>query len=231
MTTDQSTQNQIHVGQTREVVFAGDRVTLAGQVDYPAVPAPSEGYPLLFILHHAGYENRDWYWPYAQIALECGYAAFRWDKRGTGRSGASGYGSTTQDAANAYETALDQPGVNRRRAVILAKGAGSAMLGTSYGLFARIQAPYGAILVCNMLDEQAVLALETRLRIVMGEHDWNPWQRYGEAACSVHNRSYHHGASFALIPEADRKLMRLDGEKPVLHPQAVETITHWLQTL
>ena len=64
------------------------------------------------MLHHACCNTREDYNDYAEVALANGYAVFRWDKRGTGRSGDSGRGSTTQDAVNAYDIALAQPDVN-----------------------------------------------------------------------------------------------------------------------
>lgn len=229
MTANQVSKNQEAIERTKEIIFAGDNVRLSGQIDYPSSASPHDGFPLVFILHHAGCENRDWYMRYAQIALQCGYAVFRWDKRGTGRSGGSGRGSTTQDAVNAYEIALEQPFINHQRTVILAQGAGTALLGSAYGLFARIQNPYGVILASNMLDEEAILAIDTRVEIVMSDGDWNPWQKYGEAACESHNRSYRHGASFYFIPNADRKL--IDLRDNTLHAEAAGVMKYWLQTL
>ena len=48
---------------------------------------------------------------YADVALEAGYAVFRWDKRGTGRSGSGGLGSPIEDAVKAYldGTIVDHP--------------------------------------------------------------------------------------------------------------------------
>jgi uncharacterized protein len=211
-----------------ELVFAGDDVRLSGQIDYPSSPPPADGYPLLFILHHAGCASRDWYWPFARIALQSGYAVFRWDKRGTGRSGASGLGSSSQDAVNAYEVALEQPYVNHRRAVILAQDAGTGLLGNAYGLFARVQKPYGVILVSNMLDEDAVVAIDSHLHILMAESDWNPWQQYARSACQAHERVYHNPTAYYVVPGAvDRKLID-DGSLP---PAANSIMMDWLHSL
>ena len=218
------------VRTTREMNFAGDGVLLAGQMDYPDSPAPDGGYPLIFILHHAGCNTRDCYNPYAEIALGAGFAVFRWDKRGTGRSGAGSRGSTTQDAVNAYETALVQDDVNPRRVVILAQGAGTGLLGSSYGLFARHQPPYGVILVSNVLDEEDVVAIESRLLIVMSQDDFNPWQQYGEAACIAHNRVYKNGASYYVARDADRTLADLRTEDGTFHPGARKVLSEWLRS-
>lgn len=217
--------------KTVEVTFAGDHVMLSGQIDYPAAAPPSEGFPLVFVLHHAGYESREGYWHYARIGLEAGCAVFRWDKRGTGRSGGSGRGSTTQDAVNAWEIALEQPRVNRRRAIIVAQCAGTGLLGDAYGLFARVQRPYGVALVSNMLDDKAILAIEAPVCIVMAEHDWNPWERFGRAASAAHSQAYRHGAQFHVVPGVDRRLMLGKGDLQTFHPLAERALQNWLRQL
>ena len=215
-----------------EIVFAGDEVRLAGQIDYPSTPRPADGYPLLFVLHHACCNARDDYRDYAQLALANGYAVFRWDKRGTGRSGASGRGSTTQDAVNAYEIALSQPGINHKRAVILAVGAGTGLLGSSFGLFARVQHPYAVLLVANALDENEILALDTRVHIMMSTRDWNSADVYGEAAAKAHRKAYRHGATYYVSDNSDRLLMNADAYgRTVMEANAQKVIGNWLNDL
>ncbi len=223
------TQEGITVGHTEELVFAGDGVRLAGQIDYPQSSIRGSSLPLLFILHHAGCDAREGYTHFAEYGLASGYAVFRWDKRGTGRSGASGRGSTAQDAVNAYEVALEQPGINRRSAVILAQDAGTGLLGDSFGLFARLQLPHGVVLATNILDESAVLAIESQLLILMGQHDWHPWQKYGKAAADAHNAAYKHGASYYVAPYANRMIADTRTEK--FHFGAKNTLLDWLQVL
>ncbi|MAS37118.1 MAG: hypothetical protein CL610_24170 [Anaerolineaceae bacterium] len=214
--------------RTVELVFAGDHVQLSGQVDYPSSPVPVDGFPLIFILHHAGCNNRDWYWPFASLGLQSGYAVFRWDKRGTGRSGAGGRGSASQDAVNAYEVALEQSHINRRKVIILAQDAGTGLLGDSYGLFARIQKPQAVILASNMLDKEAILAIESQVCVLMSETDWNPWKQYAKAACESHSRNYAHGAQYYVIPgNVDRKLI----ENNTLPPTARSVLVDWLHDL
>ncbi|MCA0456976.1 MAG: alpha/beta hydrolase [Chloroflexi bacterium] len=220
---------RVPVAHTEELVFAGDGVRLDGQMDYPYVSARQKTFPLMFILHHAGCDDREGYQDFAQAGLASGYAVFRWDKRGTGRSGAGGAGSTTQDAVNAYEVALEQAKIDRKRVVILAQAAGTGLLGDSYGLFARAQMPYGVVLATNALDEQAVLAIESRLLVMMGENDWRPWQKYGKAVCESHNTAYKHGAYYYVAPYADRMLK--DPRTNEFHFGANTALQDWLQTI
>ncbi|MEZ4668356.1 MAG: hypothetical protein R3E39_10615 [Anaerolineae bacterium] len=219
----------IKVARTEELVFAGDGVRLAGQIDYPLVSSRQTTFPLLFILHNASCNDRDGYRHFADAGLDAGYAVFRWDKRGTGRSGAGGRGSTTQDAVNAYEIALEQPGIDRKHVIILAQGAGTGLLATSFGLFARVQHPYGVVLARNMLDERDVLAIDSRLLVLMGQNDWNPWQQYGKAVCEVHNKMYRHGAQYYVAPYADAMLIDPRTEK--FHYGTNNTLQDWLRTV
>ncbi len=228
MTASRVLENSSATDSINGLVFAGDDVRLYGQIDYPDSPPPDDGYPLIFILHHAGCNSLSWYAPFARIGLQNDYAVFRWDKRGTGRSGAGGRGSATQDAVNAYEIALEQPHVNRKRTIILAQDAGTGLLGNSFGLFARLQKPHAVILASNMLDPDDVLALDTRLHIIMSETDWNPWQRFADAACKAHNTAYHLDSSFYVVPgKVDRTLIEADS----LPPTASSILTDWLQDL
>jgi len=223
-------QTPVSVGSSKELKFAGDSVVLAGQIDYPVTPRPEGGYPLIFVLHHAGCNTRDCYNHYTELALESGFAVFRWDKRGTGRSGAGGRGSTTQDAVNAYEVAVEQEHINPRRVVILAQGAGTGLLGSSFGLFARVQAPYGAILVSNLLDQDAILAVEAPVLVVMADSDFNPCSTYAEAACRAHNAAYKFGAQSYIAENADRMMAELGGGSP-FHRGARKIMQDWLKNV
>lgn len=228
--------NQVssYAAAKREVTFAGDEVVLAGQIDYPDFADTISGSkPLIFILPHGGCNTREPYTHYVQLALACDYAVFRWDQRGTGRSGAGGRGSTTQDAIYAYETALEQAHVDPRHTIILAHGAGTRLLGNAFGLFARVQHPQGVILLANMLDESAILAVNTRVQIVVSDDDWQPSDQVGVAACAAHNATYRHGADYYVAPNSDRMLLdytTTTGESGV-HPGVYEAIQTWLKAI
>ncbi|MFN8530309.1 MAG: hypothetical protein U0670_17045 [Anaerolineae bacterium] len=215
----------------QELIFAGDGVRLAGQIDYPAHQAPQMGFPLLFVLPQATCSAREQYDEFAAVALDRGYAVFRWDKRGTGRSGWSGTGSAVQDTVNAYDAAVRMPNVNRSQVVIMAVGAGTSLLGSCYGLFARVQQPMGVLLIANMLDEQEITAINARVQIVNGANDWTPAEQYAEAAAVAHQAMYRHGADFYIAPDSDRMLMTDKNGVTHLHAGARKVISSWLHTL
>jgi alpha-beta hydrolase superfamily lysophospholipase len=217
------------ISHSREVIFAGDGVRLAGQTDYPELRTPAGGFPLLFLLLHTGCNTREHAAELAEIGVSAGFAVFRWDRRGTGRSGASGAGSATQDAVEAYATALGQPQINRREVIIVGQGAGSGLLGSAYGLFARVQPPRAALLLGSLLDPQAVQSLDTRVHIIQGEHDWNAWQTYSQAAARAHRAVYPHGATYTMLPGLDHDLISHDPLLPGFHPLLRGAVADWLR--
>jgi alpha-beta hydrolase superfamily lysophospholipase len=216
----------------REIVFAGDNVRLAGQMDYPTTPMPLNGYPVMVILHHAGGNTRSDYAHYTATALESGYAVFRWDKRGTGRSGASGLGSSAMDAVKAYGIALKQPAIDPTQAVILAQGEGTLLLSETFEAFVAISQPFGVLLIGSLLDQKQILSIKARIQVIIGANDWISWQAYGKAPCDAHNAAYKYGARFSVAHHANRLL--IDTRKPHeqrFHIGAKQIIKEWLAIL
>ena len=225
-----TTSPNVRSALNREIVFAGDHVRLAGTIELPGTPAPRNGFPLLFILPHASSMDREDFHDYVQIALNTQAAIFRWDKRGTGHSGASAIGSTAQDAVNAYATALAQPGINRQQVMILAVGAATGVLGSNFEAFARLGRPAGVLLVANQLNAKDILALDAEIHILMSAQDWNPYMVYGNTAALAHRQVYPHGAGSTLISDSDRFLMVADARgRKRLHPDAQRVITAWMR--
>lgn len=209
------------------VGFAGDNVYLAGQIDYPTNPPPLSGHPLVFILPHAGCTDLEGYQEHALCFLKVGWAVFRWDKRGTGRSGSGGVGSPMRDALQAYRTSIEQKHIARARVIIFAQSEGTALLGEAYAQFAGIQRPLGVILASNMLDEAAVLSIDVPILFVTGDGDWNYPSKYAIAACASHNAHYGHGSRFYIAQHGTRRL--LDARNKILHAGACANMQKWLK--
>lgn len=214
------------VGISHEVIFAGDNVRLAGQIDYPNRPVPTNGYPLLFILPNACCTGRHGFNHHTEIGLQAGYAVFRWDKRGTGRSASGGMGCPEQDAVNAYLAAIQQADVDRNNVVIWTQTDASLLLGENYNRFKDVQQPLGIILSGNMLDENAILKLDTRVFCVTGERDWNLASRYAIKTIITHNEKYNLDSGSYVAQYADRKL--IDTRNKMFHAGAEATIHDWL---
>lgn len=213
----------------RELMFAGDHVSLAGQIDYPARLTAQASFPLLFILPHAGCNGPQCHTHYARAALDSGYAVFRWDKRGTGRSGSGDYGLPENDALRAYETALAQQGVDQQKVVILAQNGSTALFGERYLDFVRLGRPIGAALTGNMLDEEQILAIDCPVHIITGERDWNYWSKFARDAVEAHNRRYGYQSSYYVARFATRHLT--DSRNQSFHIGAEMSLRQWLEQL
>lgn len=215
------------VSASELVIFGGNQVRLAGQIDYPIVRFSDRGFPLIFIIQHATCTSRYGFNHIVRLATELGIAVFRWDKRGTGNSGSSGIGSAHLDTLKAYETAIAQPQIDRERIIILAQNEGTLLLGEWYTHFRALQRPHGVLLSGNMLDEKAVLPIDAPLHIVTSKNDWNAWQTYADAASKTHAEKYEYEPSFYVAPNTNRLLMYHNGG--MFHRGAAVSISTWLK--
>jgi alpha-beta hydrolase superfamily lysophospholipase len=222
-----SNQHASVVNVSEPVVFAGDDVRLAGQMDYPNEQPPPNGYPLLFVIPHSTATSRDDYAHISRLGSDVGAAVFRWDKRGTGQSGSGGGGSVMLDAVNAYETAVQAQAIDPQRVVIFAQNEGTLLLGESFKRFAAVQTPLGVILAGNMLDEYAIQALSVPVHIVISKNDWNDWRIYGEAASERHADAHGYQSSFYVAMNTGRLLMYSSGN--TFHKGTEASIKHWLE--
>lgn len=208
--------------------FAGDGVQLAGQIDYPDTNRPMAGYPLIFIIQHSTSMSRKDFQHIADLAKRIGMATFRWDKRGTGKSGNGIDGSVEEDTRKAYEFALSLPSIDPTRVVILAQSEGTRILSSMYTQLIQIAKPLGVILSGNMLDEKTIVEIDVPLHIVVSKNDWNAWQIYAEKAADAHANHYDYEASFYVATNTNRLLMYTSGN--MFHKGAASSIKHWLKT-
>lgn len=208
------------------VFFTGDRVQLAGQMDYPEILPLAHGYPVIFTIQHATCNSRTGYEHLTRLGTEVGFAVFRWDKRGTGGSGAGGGGSVTEDTLSAYRAALAQRMTDPAQTFIIAQNEGTLLLGEAFEEFAAIQKPVGVVLLGNMLDEKQILALSVPVLAIVSKNDWNAWQIYAEAAVKAHNKAHRLGSEFFVAPNTNRRLMYENGG--TFHRESAQTIQNWL---
>ena len=163
------TDSNVTVGATELLDFAGDQVRLSGQIDYPEHRRPAQGYPLFFVIQHGTSTSRKDYQHICDLGMTVGAAVFRWDKRGTGKSGHGSRGSVEVDTLKAYAYALNLPSINPTSVIIFAQSEGTLILQQAYKQFEQLQIPLGIILAGNMLDEKAVLTIKTPIHIVISK--------------------------------------------------------------
>ncbi|MEM9953936.1 MAG: hypothetical protein AAF846_20165 [Chloroflexota bacterium] len=214
------------VGASEIVNFSGDNVRLSGQIDYPESNRPANGYPLIFVIQHSTSTSITDFEHITTLGMTMGMAVFRWDKRGTGRSGNGANGSVEVDTLRAYEQAIKLPSVDSSRIIIFAQSEGTLLLQQEYKHLKQSQKPLGIILASNMLDEKAVLALDAPLHIIVSKNDWNDWRIYAEKASDTQAEKYGHEPSFYVATNTNRLLMYTSGN--TFHKATETSIKHWL---
>ncbi|MBL8057401.1 MAG: alpha/beta hydrolase [Anaerolineales bacterium] len=181
---------------------AADGVTLAGQTDWPP---DQEQPPLVVILHHSGAVDRDSYQYLAARLVPAGYAVFRFDKRGTGRSGGVYGCCEADDALAAYRAAVAQPGYGPARVFIVAQSLGTRILAERFADFQAVQPPAGVALLSSLLRGEAVLSVRAPIHIIVADSEPD-LAEIGAAAQRAHQAAYAYGASLFVAPHAEHTL-------------------------
>lgn len=188
---------------THEVTFVSDQsVQLAGQFDLPRdSPQP----PLVVFIHHSGPENRDIYQHLAAYLVPRGYAVFRFDKRGTGRSGGVHGCCEADDALAAYRAAYTASGFDHLQVFIVAQSLGTQIVAERFPDFQAIGAPAGVVLLSSLLRDEAVLAIRTPIHIIVSDSEADVGA-LSAGAVRAHRLAYDYGASYFVAPNTEHTL-------------------------
>ena len=188
---------------TREVTFASaDGVQLAGQLDLPLdISEP----PLVVFIHHAGPETRDTYQHLVAYLVPRGYAVFRFDKRGTGRSNGVYGCCEADDALAAYRAVYSESGFDHRHVFIIAQSLGTQIVAERFSDFEAIGMPGGVVLLSSLLRGDAVLAIRAPIHIIVSDSEAEV-EALGEEAVHAHRAAYDYGASFFIAPNTEHTL-------------------------
>lgn len=221
--------------RVQEMTFSGmDGVPLAGQIDWP--PAVVEP-PLVVILHHAGREPRNSYQHFAAKLAPAGYAVFRFDKRGAGKSGGEYGCCEADDALAAYRAATAQSGYDREHVFIIAQSIGTRILAERFDEFARTHPIAGVVLLSSLLEGAAVLPIRAPIHIIVADSEPNV-RALTEDAVRAHTAAYPFGASYYVAANAEHTLYDISAG-PIdwgdpnwpdrFHAGAWESLQRWLE--
>ncbi len=195
----------------QEVAFhSEDGIPLAGQLDRPPGQVRP---PLIFIIHHSGAVDRDAYQYLAARLVPAGYAVFRFDKRGTGRSGGIYGCCEDSDTLAAYRAAVAQDDIDTRHIFIVAQSIGTRILAERFEEFARIHRPAGVALLSSLLPGEDILAIKAPLHIVISDSEPD-LAALGEDAVKAHRAAYNYGASYFIAPHTEHTLFDIS-EGPI----------------
>lgn len=215
----------------QEVSFQSeDGTRLAGQLDRPPGQVRP---PLIFIIHHSGAVDRDAYQYLAARLVPAGYAVFRFDKRGTGRSEGTYGCCEDSDALAAYRAAVTQDDIDTQRIFIVAQSIGTRILAERFEEFARIHQPAGVVLLSSLLPGEDILAIKAPLHIIISDSELN-LAALGEDAVKAHQAAYNYGASYFIAPHTEHTLFDIsDGPIDWSDPNWPEKFSQdaWLSLL
>jgi alpha/beta superfamily hydrolase len=221
--------------RVQEVVFTSTGgAQLAGQIDWPLNVAEP---PLVVIIHHAGREPRDSYQHYAAKLVPAGYAVFRFDKRGAGKSGGEYGCCEADDALAAYAAAAAQPGYDPARVFIIAQSLGTRILAERFTEFERAHPITGVLLLSSLLAGEAVLSVRAPVHIIVADSEPNV-RAITEDAVRAHTAAYSFGASYHIADKAEHTLYDIsagpmDWSDPNwpdrFHAGAWESLRMWLE--
>jgi hypothetical protein len=226
-----------------QTTFESVDATLAGQWDFPArTPAP-----LVVLIPSQGRLDRDGRLPgfgdasgggmYAELAdalVAAGFAVFRYDKPGAGRSASGHFSTERSNAIEAYTRAVDHARVDRDNIFLIGHSMGCDSIAGIFPRYQTVASPRGVVFLDNVVGEQASLEVKAPLLIVNPNKDPDDRYTYGEFVVERRNVAPEGKLStdLILIDDAEPGMLAplVDGsERFELHPRALTATVDWLR--
>jgi uncharacterized protein len=189
--------------RSKEVIFqTTDGVRLAGQFDFPP---DGDRFNLVFIIHHSGPVERDSYQYLAAQLVPTGYAVFRFDKRGVGKSMGEYGCCESEDALAAYKRAVtDRPGTFDH-IFIIAQSIGTQFLSERYNNYKAFRKPDGIILLSSLLNSEEVVRFDVPVQIIVSDSEPH-YVAVSQEAYQAHLDQYHFPSDFFIATGTEHTL-------------------------
>jgi len=228
-----------------ETTFASVDATVSAQWEFPArTPAP-----LIVILPASEAVDRDGLPPgygedpatgiYAQLArklLDAGFAVFRFDSPGTGRSGTGQFSTVRSTALEAYTRAVDHPKVDGSHVFLLGHSASTDSVVGIYARYEAIRPLAGVILLANLVGETDIVQVAAPTLIVVSDKTPDDIYQHGQFPTDARSRFTEKKLETQLvsIPGAEGTLLSpIDknggGKLYSIDPRAVDATLEWLR--
>jgi len=172
-----------------ETTFESVDATIAAQWDFPErSPAP-----LVVLIPAGGRIDRNGWNPgigesseqgmYAILARElvqAGFAVFRFDKPGSGKSGRGRYATERSNALEAYRRAIDHARIDPDKVFMLGHAGGTDTIAAIFPRYADILEPAGVVFMSNAVGEHDSLRVDPPLLIINAGKDPDDRLQYGK---------------------------------------------------
>jgi alpha-beta hydrolase superfamily lysophospholipase len=226
-----------------QTTFESVDATIAGQWDFPLqTPAP-----LVVIVPANGRLDRNGWAPdmgeplgagiYQQLASRLvagGFAVFRYDKPGAGRSSPGHFATERSTALEAYTHAVQHARVDPEHVFLLGHGGGTDTIAGIYPRFAAAKAPAGVILLDNAVGESDSLRIEVPTLVINAGKDPDEHYQFGEFLVEARRNAQGRklATEFLLLEDAQPGVLAVqkdaDQAKVSIDPRATDAIVRWL---
>ncbi len=228
-----------------ETTFESVDATVSAQWEFPArTPAP-----LVVLLPASEAVDRDGLPPgygedpstgiYAQLArklLDAGFAVFRYDSPGTGRSSSGQFSTVRSTAIEAYTRAVDHPKVDGAHVFLLGHSASTDTVVGIYSRYEAVRPPAGVVLMANIVGETDIVRVGAPTLIIVSDKTPDDIYQHGQFPTDARQKFAEkkletslvtiNGAEATLLTPTDKngggKLYSID-------PRAVEATLEWLR--
>lgn len=228
-----------------ETTFKSVDATVSAQWEFPArTPAP-----LVVLLPASEAVDRDGLPPgygedpatgiYAQLArkfLDAGFAVFRFDSPGTGRSSAGHYSTVRSTALEAYTRAVDHPKVDPQRVFLMGHSASTDSVVGIYSRYVAVRPPAGVMLLASVVGETDIVRVDAPTLIVVSDKTPDEIYAHGQFPTDARSRYTEKKleTSLVTVPGADVTLLSpIDknggGKLYSIDPRAVDAMLEWLR--
>ncbi|MFN2375655.1 MAG: alpha/beta hydrolase [Candidatus Binatia bacterium] len=228
-----------------DTTFESVDATVSAQWEFPArTPAP-----LVVLIPASESVDRDGLPPgygedpstgiYAQFArklLEAGFAVFRYDSPGTGRSSSGQFCTVRSTALEAYTRAVDHPKVDISHVFLLGHSASTDTIVGIYTRYAAVQPPAGVVLLASIVGETDIVRVEAPTLIVVSDKTPDDVYKHGQFPADARSRHTEKKLETSLVnlPGAEATLLTPTdknggGKHYSIDPRAVDATLNWLR--
>lgn len=228
-----------------ETTFESVDSTVAAQWEFPArTPAP-----LVVLLPASASLDRNGLPPgygedpstgiYAQLAaklLAAGFAVFRYDSPGSGRSSPGRYCTERSTALEGYTRAVDHAKVDPDRVFLLGHGQSTDSVAGIYPRYVSVRPPAGAILLANVVGESEIVRIDAPTLILVTDKTPEELYQRGRFPTDARERFTDRDleTSLVTVPGAEPTLLTpIDkdggGKLFSIDPRAVDAVILWLR--
>lgn len=226
-----------------ETTFKSVDSVVAAQWDFPG----TSNAPLIVFIPPTGKMDRNGSHPdlgseprdgiYAQLAdlmVSNGFAVFRYDAPGAGRSSPGRYTTERSTALEAYRRAVDHARIDPSRVFLIGHSSGTETIAGIYPRYEEINPVAGVVLLSNQVGERASTRISAPTLVIVGGKDPEDHFQFGEFVAE--SRKNEPGrkleTKLVVVKDAEHALLSKSNKKAgaaySIDPRATKAMLRWL---